>query len=883
MLQFDTLPRLFPHGTGYTRGSYDTSGTRRSCVITRALHPAFLHACARALLSALVACALFPGIALAQDSSTEAPHRTVTVGYMDSAGILTKKSDGTYEGYTYDYLMRVAQFTGWTFEFVEAQGETSSEQAADLMDMIDNARVDVIGGMTYSPALGERYEYPQNSYGSAHTSLFAPNVGATVSRTNLFTQDELHVAIVSTAKQRRAELEYYCEQNGIKLVTIECDTIEEMHEKTLAGEADVFLEIDINIQDGFHIVSSFAERPYFFASPAGDRAIIDEIDATIVRINQGNPQLQETLYNKYFMKSETNFALTDQELQYARNHETLRVGVIAEKAPLQSFDKQTGEFKGVTQGVLEYLSEHAGLSFEVVKIPRSDDIDAAIREANVDIVAGVNDNDSTSADHSLALTAPYMSTSTLLVYNKFVDPDDLEGKTIALPWELEEAAPEGADVRLYDTLEECFEAVNSGKADYTYGQSYTTPYYLNIDNLNNLLYLPTSTKTVDICFGIVQPIDPDLLVIFNKSLRDLSGTDLDSIIYDNSLIDQSEQINSFISDHLLEFALGCISLLLIIIVLLMLYLRSRMSAARAVREENLRFQELYRLANEQFFEYSIKTDTLRISKSKSVLADFADEGDMGMEDDSSYLAFTNARERIKENGNPELLEAFTAPTHSVTEVLCNTGTHPDSARQWLRITSHFVEDDDGKPISVIGKIANIDEEMREKMDLSERAHHDGLTGLLNWKTFQEKAGALLVAGKAGALLVVDTDDFKSVNDTYGHLAGDRALQQAAAALAQAFRPQDLVGRLGGDEFAICIDGEIDYDRLAQACAAIVGDGVSFSDQQGDPHAVTLSIGGVELHGKADSYQSAYRQADKALYRAKADGKNRYVIEHYRAE
>lgn len=883
MLQFDTLPRLFPHGTGYTRGSYDTSGTRRSCVITRALHPAFLHACARALLSALVACALFPGIALAQDSSTEAPHRTVTVGYMDSAGILTKKSDGTYEGYTYDYLMRVAQFTGWTFEFVEAQGETSSEQAADLMDMIDNARVDVIGGMTYSPALGERYEYPQNSYGSAHTSLFAPNVGATVSRTNLFTQDELHVAIVSTAKQRRAELEYYCEQNGIKLVTIECDTIEEMHEKTLAGEADVFLEIDINIQDGFHIVSSFAERPYFFASPAGDRAIIDEIDATIVRINQGNPQLQETLYNKYFMKSETNFALTDQELQYARNHETLRVGVIAEKAPLQSFDKQTGEFKGVTQGVLEYLSEHAGLSFEVVKIPRSDDIDAAIREANVDIVAGVNDNDSTSADYSLALTAPYMSTSTLLVYNKFVDPDDLEGKTIALPWELEEAAPEGADVRLYDTLEECFEAVNSGKADYTYGQSYTTPYYLNIDNLNNLLYLPTSTKTVDICFGIVQPIDPDLLVIFNKSLRDLSGTDLDSIIYDNSLIDQSEQINSFISDHLLEFALGCISLLLIIIVLLMLYLRSRMSAARAVREENLRFQELYRLANEQFFEYSIKTDTLRISKSKSVLADFADEGDMGMEDDSSYLAFTNARERIKENGNPELLEAFTSPTHSVTEVLCNTGTHPDSARQWLRITSHFVEDDDGKPISVIGKIANIDEEMREKMDLSERAHHDGLTGLLNWKTFQEKAGALLVAGKAGALLVVDTDDFKSVNDTYGHLAGDRALQQAAAALAQAFRPQDLVGRLGGDEFAICIDGEIDYDRLAQACAAIVGDGVSFSDQQGDPHAVTLSIGGVELHGKADSYQSAYRQADKALYRAKTDGKNRYVIEHYRAE
>ena len=173
-------------------------------MIIRGSQSISLLALTRALLSALLACALFPAAAFAQDSDAEAQERIVTVGYMDNAGMLTQKSDGTYEGYTYDYLMRIAQFTGWTLEFVEAQGATSSEQAADLMDMIDSARVDVIGGMTYSPALGELYEYPKNSYGAAHTSLFAPNVGATVSQTNLFTQDELRVAIISTAKQRRA-------------------------------------------------------------------------------------------------------------------------------------------------------------------------------------------------------------------------------------------------------------------------------------------------------------------------------------------------------------------------------------------------------------------------------------------------------------------------------------------------------------------------------------------------------------------------------------------------------------------------------------------------------------------------------------------------------
>lgn len=838
--------------------------------------------CTRVLLSAVLACALLIPVTAEEAHASDQP-RIVKVGYTDSEGLLTKNDDGTYEGYTYDYLMRIAQFTGWSFEFVEAEGDNANERALRLLEMLDNGEVDIEGSMSYSAALAETYEYPENSYGSAHTALFAPNIHAAVSKTDLFTRSELRVAILATAKKRRAELEYYCDQNDIRLTTVECSSSQEMRDRTNAGEADAFLDIDVNAQDGFHIIASFAERPFFFAAPKGDREIIDEIDATIEHINEDNPQLQNNLYKKYFLTSENNFELTHEEMQYASHYRTLRVGVASEKAPLQSFDAKTGEFKGVTNGILQYLSKHAGFSFEVVKIPYQLDSQQTASDFNVDIIAGVSDDGHTSIDNGIALSAPYMTTSMLLVYSKFIDPDQLEGKTIALPWDQAYSAPDNAPVQVYGTIEECFQAVNEGEADYTYATSYTTPYYLNIDELNNLLYLPTSTKTLDVCFGLVQPVDPQLLVVINKSLRDLSPTELDSIVYDNSLIPQEEQINLFIRDHVLEFALVCISILVLIIVLLALYLRSRMHAARAVREENLRFQELYRLANEQFFEYSIKSDTLRISKSKSLLSSSYVDDATSMDDGSSYVSYENARQLIKHSANPELLDAFTSPSNAVTEVLCREEANPDKDRKWIRITSHFVEDDAGKPISVIGKIANIDDEMREKMDLSERAHHDGLTGLLNWQTFQETAGELLSNGTAGAVLVVDTDDFKGVNDTYGHLAGDRALQQTAAALTAAFRPQDLIGRLGGDEFAICVNGRIDDERLASACAGIVKRGVTFTDQYGTEHEVTLSIGGVELHGKIASYQSAYRQADKALYRAKAAGKNRFVIGSYQAE
>ena len=127
----------------------------------------------------------------------------------------------------------------------------------------------------------------------------------------------------------------------------------------MRARRDAFLDIDVNAQDGFHIIASFAERPFFFAAPKGDREIIDEIDATIEHINEDNPQLQNNLYKKYFLTSENNFELTHEEMQYASHYRTLRVGVASEKAPLQSFDAKTGEFKGVTNDILQYLSKHA--------------------------------------------------------------------------------------------------------------------------------------------------------------------------------------------------------------------------------------------------------------------------------------------------------------------------------------------------------------------------------------------------------------------------------------------------------------------------------------------------------------------------------------------
>ena len=294
-------------------------------------------------------------------------------------------------------------------------------------------------------------------------------------------------------------------------------------------------------------------------------------------------------------------------------------------------------------------------------------------------------------------------------------------------------------------------------------------------------------------------------------------------------------------------------------------------------EENLRFQKLYSLTNEQLFEYSLAADTLVLSNPQDAPARTADtEGEQS--EDGSFCLIRHARSRITAKSNPEMLAAFTSPTRTTTD-LCYKPT-PDTTK-WLRITSHLVTNDEGRPLSVIGKITRIDDEIHEKLVLSNKANHDGLTGLLNWETYQEKVSSLLARGKSSALLVIDADDFKKVNDSYGHLAGDNALRRTAEVLRAAFRPDDLTGRLGGDEFGLCISGAITHKQIIERCKRIVNSGITYPDQDGIYHTLTLSVGAVELPETPVEYQDVYRQADNALYRAKAKGKNCFVIEPFK--
>ena len=153
---------------------------------------------------------------------------------------------------------------------------------------------------------------------------------------------------------------------------------------------------------------------------------------------------------------------------------------------------------------------------------------------------------------------------------------------------------------------------------------------------------------------------------------------------------------------------------------------------------------------------------------------------------------------------------------------------------------------------------------------------DPLTGLLNKTALQHQAEYRLSQGPAPAetaLLILDMDDFKAVNDRYGHPCGDYILQEVGRKLREVF-PGEAVGRIGGDEFAVVCSG--DRDSLEQAADKLIREVASLR-WKGTDIGVSCSVG-ICLAGRAGvDYQRLYREADNALYQAKNRGKGRYSV------
>jgi diguanylate cyclase (GGDEF)-like protein/PAS domain S-box-containing protein len=201
------------------------------------------------------------------------------------------------------------------------------------------------------------------------------------------------------------------------------------------------------------------------------------------------------------------------------------------------------------------------------------------------------------------------------------------------------------------------------------------------------------------------------------------------------------------------------------------------------------------------------------------------------------------------------------------------------APKWVKLKCRLLRDPLSNHLTMVCQLIDIDDIISANGKLKKAAERDSMTGLLNHDTTLKQIGAFIKTdGSAGThvLLMVDIDNFKQVNDNYGHQTGDDVLIHIADVLKKAFRADDIVGRIGGDEFMVLMKNCGSITTASRKVPELIENLQYSFTSGGNTVYITGSVGVSIYEANGKTVDQLYYEADSALYKVKASGKNGFA-------
>ena len=295
-------------------------------------------------------------------------------------------------------------------------------------------------------------------------------------------------------------------------------------------------------------------------------------------------------------------------------------------------------------------------------------------------------------------------------------------------------------------------------------------------------------------------------------------------------------------------------------------------AEQARRRSDERYKQLFEQANDPIYTADLEGRFVSINPAAERLIGYTNEEvtQLGLFDlivpEDKEQAAEILRDRFAGGTEDRLVEV---------RLVCK-----DGRRVAVEVAGRLVEED-GVPVGMQGIARDVTERNALQEQLRHQAFHDTLTGLPNRALVHDRAEQMLARARRQhspvAVLYLDIDGLKDVNDTFGHAAGDALLKEVAARLASVVRDGDTVGRMSGDEFLVLLDSEPNTSPVlvAERILDLLHQPIDLNGTGVRPVSITASVG-IAV-GQRASADELIRDADIALYRAKESGRDRYTL------
>ncbi|MDQ3960710.1 MAG: diguanylate cyclase, partial [Pseudomonadota bacterium] len=309
--------------------------------------------------------------------------------------------------------------------------------------------------------------------------------------------------------------------------------------------------------------------------------------------------------------------------------------------------------------------------------------------------------------------------------------------------------------------------------------------------------------------------------------------------------------------------------------LLSAYIEARKRAEASLREAQARLRLALQASNTGLWDWNLKANEVYFSPEW--------KHQLGYENHEIPNRYEEWEARLHPEDRTRTLNAVRASIKdpaSAYEVEFRL-RHKDGSYRWILARASLLQDPEGHAYRMLGSHTDITERKEAENQLAQLALYDRLTGLANRHWLEEELERALIAARRYeqkiAVMFIDLDRFKNVNDTLGHEAGDCLLKQAAERLRTQVRESDAVARLGGDEFVIVLINIARPEDVAQVARKILKVLSAPVDIGGDEIVLSASIGISLSPEDGSDVKTLLRHADAALYYAKEGGKNDYCF------
>ncbi len=582
--------------------------------------------------------------------------------------------------------------------------------------------------------------------------------------------------------------------------------------------------------------------------------------------------------------------LTDAEKAYITGLDTLTVAYMANMDP--ACYPENGSMGGYDREFMDCISEMTGLEFNYIEIPRGTRVTShTVSRLGASMIIDVDANGIKDSLKDVILTDSYYKNSKVFV----TDRDSLDftdNLYVAIPYSIQTTQE---NMRTYlpklklekgDSIDECF-ALTARDA--------YKGVFLHKNVANRLLSNPSYSK-----YKVVESpeyyewdsriallpntvgADPELLTILNKAIAAMPEGKVISIVdtYTTGLHNRFNMADAF-EQYKFVF-IGGIVIILVLVFLIFLLFRSR----RKEKHERIRRKQEGYLQDRRY--------KLIVDESEDVIFEVNLIANTCMNTEKMKRKFNWGFPKVMNNyekehfetlwlmpdeDKPKVKEIFEGAINTKLPATDNmrikTSAHD---YLWCRVTMHPLMDKDGKVVSVIGKIVDIDSQVKEKRWLEMRSKMDGLTGLLNKVSFQSDVADYMQTHKSTScgIIFLDMDHFKTLNDTLGHMIGDKAIRDVAFSLTKIFGENDFISRFGGDEFCVFVI-DISREKLIEKLEKALQVMTLTYEDQGQAVTLTASIGAVYNLDPKITFKELIELADNKLYEAKENGRNRYVM------